>query len=74
MKVLKEEYNLNEFQLSLLNILKVKPMTRRELVSKLEMPRTTIFDNLKKLKNKGLVKDRQLDANGRGRPKVQWYC
>jgi predicted transcriptional regulator len=47
-------------------------LTRRELVKQLKRPRTTIYDNLVKLKKKELVKKYSRNNNKQGRPKVYW--
>jgi predicted transcriptional regulator len=62
-----------ELQLKLLACLDYNgPLTRKELVRKLERPRTTIFDNLTKLQEQGLVKKYSRNNGKRGRPYVYW--
>lgn len=48
------------------------PLTRDDFVEGLEMPRTTIYDNLEKLERKKLVV-RYTENNGRGRPLTLWH-
>ena len=52
------------------------PTVRDDLVQKLQMPRTTIYDSLKFLEKRGLVARRPIYHFGpmkRGRPQVQFY-
>lgn len=54
------------------SLTKKGPMHRKQLVSALKTPRTTIYDNLLKLQKKRLIKKFR-DNNGlRGRPLVYW--
>ena len=48
-------------------------LTRPELVKKTKIARSTIYDNLHKLKKQGIVDYVILSENKRGRPKVGWY-
>ena len=50
-------------------------LTRKELVRKLDKPRTTIYDNLLKLRDKKLVEKfiKYNEIRGRGRPLVFWF-
>lgn len=60
-------------QLNLIKTLKNNgASTRRQLVKQLKTPRTTIYDNLVKLKKKELVKKFSRNNNKQGRPKVYW--
>lgn len=60
-------------QSNLLKVLKNSgPLTRKKLVSKLETPRTTIYDNLVKLQKQRLVEKYSRNNGNRGRPKVFW--
>ena len=57
-------------------IIKLGPSTRDTLVQKLQVARTTIYDRLKFLEQKGLVARRpiyHLGAMKRGRPWVEFY-
>jgi predicted transcriptional regulator len=57
-------------------IIKLGPSTRDDLVRKLQMARTTIFDSLVFLEKLGLVSRRPIYHLGpmkRGRPQVQFY-
>jgi DNA-binding MarR family transcriptional regulator len=47
-------------------------LTRKQLVEKTELPRTTIYDNLEKLENKGYVKRESRNNCKVGRSKVYW--
>lgn len=48
------------------------PLSRRELVRKLETPRTTIYDNLLKLQKNKLIEKFSRNNGRRGRPLVFW--
>ena len=64
---------LSPIQSNLIKILKnVGPLTRRELVKKLETPRTTIYDNLVKLQKRKLIEKFSRNDGKRGRPLVFW--
>jgi len=52
---------------------KDKGLTRKEIIKKTGIARTTCYDNLIELKEKGLVKKRsRKNNNKKGRPKVFW--
>ena len=51
-KRIPENDSYSELEIQLLDVLKQGPMTRDQLVTKLEIPRTTIYDGLKKLMNR----------------------
>ena len=70
--------HLNKFlqmkltQQNILELLKLGPSTRRDLVDFLNLPRTTVYDNLIKLQKQKLV-ERFTRNNGKvGRPLVMW--
>jgi uncharacterized membrane protein len=70
---LENEEMFTPLQLNLIKTLKENgASTRRELVNQLKTPRTTIYDNLVKLKKKQLVKKFSRNNNKQGRPKVYW--
>ena len=48
------------------------PITRRELVNALKIPRTTIYDNLLKLQKKKMIEKFSRNNGRRGRPLVFW--
>jgi predicted ArsR family transcriptional regulator len=48
-------------------------LTRASLVKKTGIPRTTLFDNLTILASEGLVCNRKLYRNQKGRPQIVWY-
>ena len=48
------------------------PLTRRDLVKRLNKPRTTVYDNLFKLYKQKLVKRYDCTESKRGRPLVFW--
>jgi predicted ArsR family transcriptional regulator len=48
------------------------PITRRELVKALKIPRTTIYDNLLKLQRRKLIERFSRNNGRRGRPLVFW--
>ena len=64
---------ITPIQKELINTLEYfNAMTRRDLVSLLSIPRTTIYDNLLKLKKKRIV-ERFSENNGKvGRPLILW--
>ena len=74
---IREYYDSKEFlspiQYNLIKILRNDgPLTRRDLVSQLNTPRTTIYDNLIKLHKRKVV-EKFIKNNGkRGRPLVFW--
>jgi predicted transcriptional regulator len=57
---------------NILGILKSGRKERRELVEILDQPRTTIYDNIQRLINNGLVKKYSEPLGGRGRPTVYY--
>lgn len=60
-------------QNSLITILENNgPITRRELVKTLKIPRTTIYDNLLKLQKKKMIEKFSRNNGRRGRPLVFW--
>lgn len=73
MQIQKQRYEIDEltpFQRELLRVLAESgPLLRSELVLLTGKPRTTIYDNLMRLINLGLVKKVQW-PRGRGRPRV----
>jgi len=64
--------SISPIEEKLLGLLKEGPQTRNELVKKLSVPRTTIYDGLKKLITRNEVKKFPLFATerSRGRPQV----
>ncbi len=71
---IEEKEILSPIQLNLIKTLKkTGAINRGELVNKLDTPRTTIYDNLVKLKKKKLVKKFTRNNNKEGRPKVYWF-
>ncbi len=56
----------------LMDLLKEGPLTRDQMVKKLSVPRTTIYDGLKKLMVRNCVTKYPLysEDRGRGRPKI----
>ena len=48
------------------------PITRRELVNTLKIPRTTVYDNLLKLQKKKMIEKFSRNNGRRGRPLVFW--
>ena len=66
-------YTVTMFEI--LDSLVGKDLTRKEICKVTGLPRTTVFDNLRKLKAKGEVDWYQefLENQGVGRPKVRWY-
>jgi DNA-binding MarR family transcriptional regulator len=54
------------------SLMKEGPMHRKQLVSALNTPRTTIYDNLLKLQKRKLIKKTRDNNGERGRPLVYW--
>lgn len=77
-KVDLEEYSelkkfLSPMQSNLVKILeKNGPLTRRDLVNQLKIPRTTIYDNLLKLQKHKFIEKFIQSEGKRGRPLVFW--
>ena len=67
---MKDVLGLSPLEQELLEVLSEKPMTRGAIVQILERPRTTVYDNLKRLQNKDLVFKWTKYTNTRGRPEV----
>ena len=64
---------VSPIQQNLIKILRTQgPLTRRELVSQLSRPRTTIFDNLLKLQKIKIVEKFSRNSGTRGRPLTYW--
>lgn len=64
---------LSPIQYNLIRTLeKAGPLTRRDLVKKLNTPRTTIYDNLVKLQKRKLVGKFSKHNGKRGAPLVFW--
>ena len=67
-----KEY-LSSIQFNLIKTLKsIGPLTRRELVKELKTPRTTIYDNLLKLKKRKIIEKFSRNDGKRGRPLIFW--
>ena len=65
------EFMFSPLQIELMDLLrKHGPMTRSDLIKKLNSPRTTIYDNLTRLQNHNLVRKFSRPTNSRGRPLV----
>lgn len=65
--------DLNSLQIELFRVLKSNgPCDRKTLVNILNKPRTTIYDNLKKLQQKSLITKYTRNNNKRGRPRSFW--
>lgn len=68
-----EQELLSPLQYNLIKTLKNDgPLTRKQLVSDLKTPRTTIYDNLVKLQKQKVVEKFSRNNGKRGRPKVYW--
>lgn len=64
---------LSPTQNNLIKILQVNgPMTRRDLVNQLKVPRTTIYDNLVKLQKQKVIEKFSRNNGKRGRPLIFW--
>jgi len=74
---IREYYNSMDIvtptQYNLIKSLKIDgPLTRKDFVNQLNIPRTTIYDNLVKLQKRRVV-EKVIRNNGkRGRPLVFW--
>jgi DNA-binding MarR family transcriptional regulator len=74
-----EEYELTPIQIDILETLeRVAPIARGyngeegTLIAVMNRARSTLYDNLEKLEDKGLVKRIEYDNGKPGRPKVLW--
>lgn len=67
-----EQGSVTSTQLKIVNTLLEKDLDRDALVKSLAMPRTTIYDNLSKLKAKGVIRKYIRRDGKRGRPLVFW--
>ena len=66
--------NINEIQNKILKeLVKGIALTRDEIVKRVRIPRTTLFDNLSKLREKKYVFNYKNYTHLKGRPKVYWY-
>ena len=64
---------LSPIQFNLIKALKDGgPLTRRDLVNELKVPRTTIYDNLVKLQKRKLIEKFSRNDGKRGRPLIFW--
>jgi predicted ArsR family transcriptional regulator len=73
----RQYYNPKDFlspiQHNLIKTLRnIGPLTRRDLVTQLKTPRTTIYDNLIKLQKRKVVEKFIKNSGKRGRPLVFW--
>jgi len=60
-------------QNNLIKILQMNgPMTRKDLVNQLKVPRTTIYDNLVKLQKRKVIEKFSRNNGKRGRPLIFW--
>ena len=66
------KYQFSEIQEKILEKLKKKDYTRKELMDSLHIAWTTLFDNLDKLRKLKYVIDYTVNINTRGRPKTYW--
>lgn len=64
--------SISPLEEQLIDILKEGPLSRDQMVQKLHIPRTTIYDGLKRLMMRGAVTKYPLylEERGRGRPVV----
>jgi len=64
---------LSPIQYNLIRTLEnIGPLTRKDLVKQLKIPRTTIYDNLIKLQKIKLIEKFSRNDGQRGRPLVFW--
>jgi len=75
--VINKDFVIKEFltplQHNLIKTLKLNgAITRRELVKSLNVPRTTIYDNLLKLQKRKIIEKFTRNNGKRGRPLVFW--
>ena len=67
----KKEFN--DIQEAILKALRaIGDMTRKEILIKIEHPRTTVLDNLTKLARKNLIRKTPHPLGKRGRPTISW--
>lgn len=67
-----EIINLNAFAIQIIKCLYKGDMMRKDLVSSLDTPRTTIYDHLVALQKKKIVRSYERRTGERGRPPVFW--
>lgn len=66
-----EQYNWSPLERELYELLmKNGPMSRAAILAVIDYPRTTVYDNLMRLKNRGYMKKFSRPTNARGRPTV----
>ncbi|MFX1315120.1 MAG: helix-turn-helix domain-containing protein [Promethearchaeota archaeon] len=53
-------------------LVRLGPLTRKDLVNQLRTPRTTIYDNLLKLHKRKMVEKFSRNDGKRGRPLIFW--
>ncbi|MFX1405599.1 MAG: MarR family transcriptional regulator [Promethearchaeota archaeon] len=72
-KIFESKEFLTPIQHNLIKALKTNgAITRRELVKTLNIPRTTIYDNLLKLQKRKIIEKFTRNNGKRGRPLVFW--
>lgn len=68
-----EFVRLTPIQSNIMKMLEKRgPLARRELVTLLETPRTTVYDNLLKLQKRKIIEKFTKNNCTRGRPLVLW--
>ena len=71
--IFNSETMISPTQNNLIKVLQMNgPMTRKDLVNQLKVPRTTIYDNLLKLQKRKVVEKFIRNNGTRGRPLVFW--
>ena len=63
---------ISSIQEMVLKILQKGPLTRKQLVHQLNVPRTTIYDTLIKLQRIKVIEKFTRNNGSRGRPLVYW--
>ncbi|MFO8019860.1 MAG: helix-turn-helix domain-containing protein [Promethearchaeia archaeon] len=67
-----KQLEISKIQRDIMILLNRGPMPRSKIVTKLGKPRTTIYDNLRKLQKKNLVDKYPFNNGERGRPIIMW--
>lgn len=67
----KKKFVMTNTMRKIINVLEIRDLTRKDIVNEIGLARTTIYDNLKKLKDSSIVDNYSIN-NGVGRPLVYW--
>ena len=72
-EIINDDIFLTSLQAEIISLLEEEgSLNRRSLVRKLSVPRTTIYDNLKRLQKRKIVEKFSKKIGCRGRPPIFW--